>query len=69
MRVLFDPRRQQLQGWRIQMAKIQHGEQPVAPAQADGHRRVGMDATHVPACGRQRAALVRQRLAEPEHAS
>lgn len=69
MHVLFDPWRQQLQRGRIQMAKIQHSDQPITPAQPDRHRRVGMDAAHVPACGRQRAALVRQRLAEPEHAT
>ena len=33
MHVLFDPWRQQLQRGRIQMAKIQHSDQPITPAQ------------------------------------
>jgi len=69
MLVLLDPRRKQLQRDRIEMAQIEHGEQTIAPAQANRHGGIGMDAAHIPARCRQRTALVCQRLAKPEHAT
>ena len=69
MLVLLDPRFQQLQRRRIEMAQIEYGEQSIAPTQAYRHGGIGMDAAHMPACCRQRTALVRQRLAKPEHAT
>ncbi|KAG0771824.1 hypothetical protein G6F21_014664 [Rhizopus arrhizus] len=67
MPVLFDPWREQLQRRCVQVAKIEHGQQSVTATQPDRHARVGLNAAHIPSCGRERTALVRQRLAKPQH--